>query len=438
MSKYDTIEVVEKGVDEIEVVEKFNPFHDAAGKFSSSNGFKTYSANPNTRAGAMAIARSAAAGHGNTQNVHRQSYGENIKQNANWLGRGNQTNPRWQGNATLHSRVEPNAGLRGASAVGGYWQSQNAQQGRATKPGKQPAQQPQQQATQQPQKPAPAKQPQPQQAQQKPAQQQQAAQQQQNTPAAKQTLADQVSDVYLGAGDRLAIQPRDSSKHTTLTRNVVKAQDQDRVAGKDISDTVDVTKIRGSKAPIDKIAELQGWNKGSTVTDDLETFQKAAKKSGCVMIRSVNGNRSTGETADSICKKTMTDGNAALGGNGGQCYGSGLYMVKTDFGTATGKSLTGKIASGQNESYIYGNTQMMATIHPNAKIATPAQANKLKDQFEYRMTSAERKKYGDYGAYIASKGYDGAQWHDSSDPTAYATIYNKSALIFYSGVADAY
>lgn len=57
--------------DEIIEIDKFNPFHDSMGKFSSSNGFKSYSANPNTKAGAMAIARSAAAGHMNTINVHR-------------------------------------------------------------------------------------------------------------------------------------------------------------------------------------------------------------------------------------------------------------------------------------------------------------------------------------------------------------------------------
>ena len=437
MSKYDHITEVEKGIDEIEVVEKFNPFHDAAGRFSNKNGFKTYSANPNTKAGAMAIARSAAAGHGKTQNVHRESYGENIAQNANWMGRGNQSNPRWQGNATLHSRVEPGYGLRGASVVGSQWQQSNAKQGRTTQPSKNP--QTQQQAQQQPQKPAPTKQTQTQQTQQKPTQQQQnAQQQQQNAPQTKQTLADQVSDVYLSGGDKLAMQARDTRGLTTKTRDVAKAHDQDLVVGKDISKTVDVTKIRGGKDPIDKIAELQGWNKGATVTDDLETFQKAAKKSGCVMIRSVYPNSGSGESADSICNKTMTNGNAALGGGGGQCYGSGLYMVKTDFGKATGRNLGQKVASGQRESYYYGNTQMMATIHPNAKIATPTQANKMKYDYEYKLTGSERRKYGDYGGYIASKGYDGAQWHDSSDPCAYATIYNKTALIFYSGVADAY
>ena len=60
-----------KHIDIIEHVQKFNPFHDAKGRFSSSKGFKTYSANPKTKAGQMAINRSASAGHGTTLNVHR-------------------------------------------------------------------------------------------------------------------------------------------------------------------------------------------------------------------------------------------------------------------------------------------------------------------------------------------------------------------------------
>ena len=429
MNEYDKIEVVEKGVDEVEVVEKFNPFHDSAGKFSNKNGFKTYSANPNTRAGAMAIARSAAAGHMNTINVHRdaRSTGMTIRQNANWLGQGHQQTRGQAGSATLNRRVEPIAGLAGASAAGASWQYQNAQQGRTTGQAKQPAQQ----AQQQPQKPAPAKQTQTQQAQQKPAQQQQQTQQNGDP---NQSLKNQVQDVYMSSGDKLANQPRDGSGRPTTTTNVAKAHYQDRVDGKDISNTVDVTKSKSRKDPIDQIAELQGWNKSPTVTDDLETFQKAAKKSGCVMIRSVTSNGRTGQSADDVCKSTMTDGNSPLGGSGGKWYGAGMYMVKTTYGTDTGRNLAKKINQGQNESYFYGGTQMMATVHPKAKIATPAQANKLQSDY-YRLSSSQQKKYGGYGEYIASKGYDGAQWHADSSPTAYVTVYNKSALIFYSGVA---
>ena len=434
---YDTIEEIEKGVDAVEVVEveKFNPFHDARGRFSDKNGFSSYSANPNTRAGAMAIARSQAAGHGNTANVHRHSYGETIQQNASWMGRGAKTHVGGtvrNGAASLRNK-EKFYGLAGASATGADWQNQNMQRGRKTGPAKQPQQQAQQ-AQQAPQKPAAAQQTKPQAAQQKPQQaQQQPAQQQQQ---ASQTLASKVAGTYLSSGDKLAIQQRDYNGHTTTnSKNVAKAHDQDRVAGQDISKTVDVRKIRGNKEAIDKIVEQQGWNKAPTVTDDFETFQKAAKKSGCVLIRSVGNNRYTGQSADDVCRDTMTDGNASLGGTGAKVYGTGLYMVKTDFGSSTGRNLAHKIQRGQSEAYSYGNKQMMATIHPDAKIATPTQANKMKRDF-YSLSSSDQKKYGDWGGYIAAKGYDGAQWHASSDPTAYSTIYNKSALIFYSGVSD--
>ena len=69
-------------------IRKFNPFHDARGRFSNKTGFATYSANPKTKAGALAIQRSNAGGHGRTLNVHAQSKGESITQNANWLATG--------------------------------------------------------------------------------------------------------------------------------------------------------------------------------------------------------------------------------------------------------------------------------------------------------------------------------------------------------------
>lgn len=431
MKKYDTIVEVEKNIDEIEEVAKFNPFHDAKGRFSSSNGFASYSANPNTRAGAMAIARSAAAGHMNTKNVHRYAAGPTIRQNANWLGAGKQQTRGQKGSATLNRRVEPVAGLSGASATGASWQYQNQKQGIATTlSGKQ---------TQQPQKPAQKPQQQPQkpqqQAQQQAATQQQAAAQKpaQQPQAAGKGLAAQVAGVQLTGGDKLAIQPRNGSGRTTTTRKLANDHDQDIVVGKDISKTADISKVRGSKDPIDKMADLQGWNKQPTVTNDLETFQKAAKQSGVMLIRTVHGNYNTGETSDQVCKTTMTNASAPLGGSGGKVYGSGMYLVGAQTTNKTGRNLGRQIAGSQTHSAAYGDTQMMATVHPKAKIATPTQANKLKSDFR-NMSYAQQKKYGDYGSYIASKGYDGARWHNTSDP--YITMYNKSAMIFYGGVAD--
>lgn len=51
-------------------------------------GFKTYSANPKLKAAQPSIMRAHQAGHGRVLNAHRESKGESITQNANWLQTG--------------------------------------------------------------------------------------------------------------------------------------------------------------------------------------------------------------------------------------------------------------------------------------------------------------------------------------------------------------
>lgn len=51
-------------------------------------GFKSYSANPKMKVAQPSILRSHQAGHGRVLNVHRESKGESITQNANWLATG--------------------------------------------------------------------------------------------------------------------------------------------------------------------------------------------------------------------------------------------------------------------------------------------------------------------------------------------------------------
>lgn len=396
MSRYDDIEEVKKSdqTEELVEIEKFNPFHDHAGKFSSSHGFKTYSANPKTRAGAMAIQRSAAAGHGRTMNVHRESKGESIAQNDNWLRTG--------------QKPKVPAAVSRARYQQRKLQQQQNQQNQQQKPA---AQKPAQQANQ------------------KPAQQGQ-----------QQTLEQSVANVKYTSSDKMALQARNvSGQAVSSTKSVAADHDQERVAGKDISKSFKVDMSRGAKDPIDQVAEAQGWNKGATVTNDKDVFNKAALQSGRVMIRTVDGYGRT--TSEQVCNKTMTDGNYSLGGSGGKAYGSGMYVVDTSIKGSSGKNMAHKVAAGQQESGYYGgrnSSQMMATVHPDAKIATPSQAAKMHSDF-HNLSSKERARFGyDANAYMASKGYDGAKWHRDSDPTSYTTIFNKSALIFYGGVSDPY
>lgn len=403
MSKYDEINEVKKAdsIDHIEEVEKFNPFHDSLGKFSSSNGFKSYSANPKTKAGAMAIQRSAAAGHGRTMNVHRESKGESIAQNDRWLKTGQKPKV-------------PAAVSRARYQQRKLKQQQAAQQ----------AQQNQQNQAQQ--KPAPKK----------PTQTTQQNQQQaatQNAAPKSGSLAADVAGVKVTASEAKALTARNARGSATTTRKLADDNYQERVVGKDITKSVDVRNISGGGDPIDKIARAQGWNKAPTVTNDKAEFDAAAKQSGRVMYRTVDPNSRLGLSSDQVAKATMSDGNIPLGGNGGKVYGSGLYLVDASLKNGIKAS---DMQAASRESFCYGNRQMMATVHPSAKIATTRQARQLQSEF-FNLSRSDQARFGrDVNSYIASKGYDGAKWHDDSDPTAYTTMYNKSAMIFYGGVAN--
>lgn len=369
--KYDYIVEVE----ETGSVKKFNPFHDARGRFASSNGFASYSANPNTKAGAMAIARSAAAGHGNTLNVHRQSYGENIRQNANWLGRGKQANPRQQGNATLRQRVEPVAGLPGASATGASWQAQNAAQGRKTNPAKKPTQQQTQQ-----QKPA----------QQKPAQNQQ---------------------------------------QTNGSLNGFKGS----VTGKDITQSFQLKTGHNAASAVQQVAEQQGYLGKPKLVNSTE-FYAAAKKSGVVGFRTwsdgtdvTTGKRVSAQTfKDELSNKDKI----ALNGSGGQAYGGGIYIATTSTPKAGTMPRGQKVTSAVNDSLAYGTRGARATaavtLDPSTKIGDGA---KLRAQF-YNLSRSERQKVGgDIGAYAAALGYDALKWTNAGWNCDYTTVYNRTKLI---------
>ena len=376
--------------DQIVEIDKFNPFHDNLGRFANKNGFSSYSANPKSKAGAMAIQRSHAGGHDRTLNVHRESKGESVGQNAKWL-------------ATGQKPKVPAATSRARYQQRKLEQQSSTTTTTTTKPKTQAASKPK---TTQPTQPTNSK----------------------TTPQGSRNLSADVSGVTLSTSQKMAIKPaKYGGMGRTTTKKVRNDNYQDRIQGKDISKSFDEIKVSGCSRAIDKVAAAQGWNKGATVTNDLETFQKAAVKSGQMFFRSVNGGG--GMTAENICKITMSDGNASLGGSGAQAYGGGMYLVGAKTTGMTGKALGSAINQSRSHSFSYGQTQMMATVHPSAKIATAKEANNMDLQFS-KMSKADRSKFGnDVGAYIASKGYDGAQWHNRSDP--YITMYNKSAMIFY-------
>lgn len=395
MKHYDTIEVVEKNVVEVTEVAKFNPFHDSRGRFSNKNGFKSYSANPNTKAGAMAIARSQAGGHGHTQNVHRESYGENISQNARWIGQG-ATTPRGgtiQNGASNLRAVERAAGLAGASATGADWQSQNQKRGRTTKPSQQtqqnqPQQKPQQAATAAPK----------QQATQTQAQNQNAAQQAQQKPQKP-------------------------------------ANGRQPVDGKDISKTFQYDQNKGSA--LDQVAEQQGFKGKPTLVKDSAEFSAAVKDSGFMAYRTWH------KDTDVVTGKTKTAADFAddlknadvfaHNGNGGQAYGSGIYIASTS-NPVKGKapSRTDTNAAKQDSSgYGYGDPNKKTVGMTLAKDAKIGDYNKLYSEWN-NLTYTERMRFGyDEGAFYASKGYDAVRAVGAGWNCDYTVVYNRTKLIVY-------
>ena len=370
----------ESGCDIIEEVQKFNPFHDALGRFVSKNGFKTYSANPKSKAGQMAISRSAQAGHGHTMNVHRESKGENINQNYDWM----------QGKPY---------GKPAASAAPAT----------ASKPaaGKQTAEKP---------KTPPAA---------------------STKPTTDQDIETAVANINLSSEQKQALQARDSTRQPCSTKKIVDDYAGTRINGQDISKTFDAQKSKGSGTAVDAVVRAQGWDTAPpTITSDRDTFEKLCFANGHVLMRTVHAGQ--GKTSTEIAVQTMTRSDVPLNASGSTAYGGGMYMVDTRIHlTASAWGVGNRVALGQDESYGYGDTQMMATFRPGAKIATPAQAQAMHNEFQ-ALTHKDRARFNyDYGAYIASKGYDGAKWHKDSDPAAYLTVYNKSALVFFSEVAEA-
>lgn len=417
----DEIEEVDKSIEHIEEVQKFNPFHDSAGKFSSSQGMKSYSANPKTKAGQMAIQRSTAAGYGAVFNVHRESKGENIRQNDMWIkGQGKPTPSqlaRAQANAPKTvAQMRQNAHTNRVKGTMGATETATARHPQKPKTQQQNQQNQNQQNQQTP-----------------------AQTQQQNQQTQSQGLKADTANIHLTQSHNIAIKPRDRFGDDVTTHNVAKDHYQQHVQGKDLSSSVDVTKIIGGGNAIDKIARAQGWDKASTVTNDIDVFRKAAVQSGQMMIRTVHPDGSM--SSDDVLKNLITNGKSNLNGKGAQAYGPGIYFVGAKIGgtDAKGRILTGRnqgrvVADSQQHSAGYGDTQVMATIHPKAKIADPNTAYNLSLEFS-NLSPSERGRFGyDEGVYIASKGYDGAQWH--SDDLPYITMYNKSAMIYYGEAAS--
>lgn len=348
-------------------VRKFNPFHDARGRFSNAQGFSSYSANPKTKAGALAIQRSFAGGHGRTMNMHRESKGESITQNANWLRTGKKPSvPAAISRAKYQQRQ---AAKRQAA--------QMLQQGQTN----QPAAQTQQQA----------------------APKAQAAPKQRTTPKAQAQQQAQTSSTK-----HQMAKGKDISRSFSVN-NSSKKKAFDQVAEQQGFDkkgrVVD-------QAEFDSIVKQTGviayrtWNPGK---DGVTGKNMSASDFKDMFMH-----------ADSI----------QAAGSGGRLYGGGTYIA-ANRSPVPGKAPTAKQASdAKTNSQAYGmrGTRATATItlDPSAKVADYSKLNRA----FYSLPAGERSRFGnDVGAYAAAQGYDAMRARNAGRNCDYITIFNRTKAV---------
>lgn len=381
----DHIEEVNKSVDNIEHVKKFNPFHDRLGRFSSSSGFSSYSANPKTKAGAMAISRSAAGGHLATMNVHRESKGENIGQNYAWL----RTGQKPKTPAAQATQTTATATARPSTVAARQQQyKQNQQQ--------------KQQAAQQ--------------------QAQQAAQQAQPQTSAKTVHVTQ----KMRSGVTMDVDFDQSTVSGALNKEF-----KGTAQGKDLTGKFDATKMKasddymGQKRYTNQVADMQGFNSPAKKVSQAE-FDKLSKACGDEFYRTVGPGTLNGKSTTAQGFKDAYTSVKDMGMNGpsGRVYGDGIYTVSSKMTAGRGKTYTSADAAhAKRESQWYGDgqTTLKMTWLSKPNIVTQRQ---LDNQWN-KLSGSEQQKYGYHkNTYACAKGYD-AVYTSSGD---YMTVFNRSKV----------
>lgn len=400
----DHIEEVNKSVDHIEHIEKFNPFHDSLGRFSSSQGMKTYSANPKTKAGQMAIGRSTAAGYGAVMNVHRESKGENIRQNDNWIRSGQKPNnsqlaraqanaPKTVAQARLNAHTNRVKGTMGATETG------NAKH------------------------PRPKKQAQPAQQNQAPKQQTQTQQQQQPAPS-KQNMVHVKQKMRSGA-------TMDADFDQSTVKGALNKQFRGTAEGKDLTKTFDATKLRatdsynGEKRYTNQVADMQGFNSPAKKVSAAE-FDKLAKTYGDEFYRTVGDGTLNGRatTAQGFKNAFSVTKDMGMNGTSGRVYGDGIYTVSAKMTAGRGSAYTARdAATAKRESQWYGDRKTTLRMTWNSKPNIITQ-RKLDNEWK-KLSYTEQAKYGYHkNTYACAKGYDALY----TSAHNYMTVFNRSKL----------
>lgn len=327
------------------------------------------------------ILRSNQAGHGRTLNVHRESKGESISQNANWLATGQK--PRVPA-AVSRARYQQRK-----------LKQQQAQQQAATQT---PTQNPTSQQSPQNAPPSTPK-----------------------TQAPKQQQPQQQ-------------QPQQSQ---TPAKSVSSGQATNAVDGKDLAGKFRFNDSSSDYA-IEQVIKAQGFDGKPTITTDSAAFASACRASNFIAKRGVGAsNQQTLNAYDQALK----NGDFYVKCSGGSMHGYGMYAASV---AANGGNARNGIRHAENtaRSYASGRAQKVytMTLDKSAKIGNEftLKSQMRSDTTFLQMCRSSRMNSAytqDVGVYAAYKGYDayiangGRRNGNAGTSSDYTVILNRSKVI---------
>lgn len=382
--QYDQIAEVDTIVEKSEDVEKFNPWHDARGRFASA-GRGSFSANPKTKAGQMAIARAYQGGHQTAFNRHKESKGENVHQNYSWI------NSTGRKGSFPGTRQQP--GYTGTTSRRGL----NARTRTLTNT-----------------KPV------------------------NHLPNSLRPGA--TASKPKSTSNQTASKPKTTSKPAASAQ--APASNHTMVSGKNITRTY-TPKYTQSDKIMDEIATAQGYKGQGRVEKDYSKFQSAVKNSGIVMYRTLSDGtdviskqpKKASEFIDML--KTGDEKHLSLNGSGGSAYGEGIYTAAAHAKPGSTPNKRHQMQAA-DDSATYagrpgGGKTVAMTLDPSAKVGDYYQ---IYNEFQ-KLPRREQKKWGyDEGVYAAAKGYDAVTNRSSGNNTSYTIVYNRTKLIFFDETYD--
>lgn len=330
----------------------------------------------------MAINRSNNAGHGRTLNVHRESKGESIKQNANWLATGQKpavpaavSRARYQQRKQKQQQQQQQNQNPTQNATGGHTTQQSKQPSANTTQTQKPTQKPPQTAT--------------------------------------------ASSVASGKADHA-------------------------VDGQDLAGKFQF-KTGTSDYAIDQVIKAQGFHGKPTVTDDLIDFTNACKASNFIAKRGIGAtDQRTLDAYDQALK--TGDFYVKCSGGSVHGYGMYAASVpangsKARSGISHAERTAKSYANGNRAQKVY-----TMTLDKSAKIGTENDLySKMQSDTQFQRvcrSSGMRSSYTmDVGVYAAYKGYDAyiasrGRYSNDGSSSDYTVILNRSKVIIYddSGV----